>query len=219
LVYTYLGGLTSAVYNEVLQFFLIVLGIAPLVYIGLQEAGGWEGLVQNVDDAKLHLWKGMGSASTNPMGVDAFSMVFGLGFVLAFGYWCTDFLVVQRAMIARNLNEAQRTPIIAAVPKILMPAVVVLPGIILLALQKTTGGYALPTDANGGLNYNMALPVLLQNPFPSGILGVGITALIASFMSGMAGNVTAFNIAGISFIVCFVVTVLDSLFTKPKEES
>lgn len=193
LIYTYLGGLTSAVYNEVLQFFLIVLGILPLVFIGLDRVGGWEGIVQNVDNAKLHLWKGMSSPTTNPMGVDAFSLVFGLGFVLAFGYWCTDFLVVQRAMITRNLNEAQRTPIIAAVPKILMPAVVILPGILLLALQKTSGSYALPTDASGGVNYNMALPVMLQNLYPSGILGVGITALIASFMSGMAGNVTAFN--------------------------
>src|SRR5215217_9639586 len=193
LIYTYLGGLTSAVYNEVLQFFLIVLGIAPLVYLGMQQAGGWEGIVKNVEDAKLHVWKGMGSASTNPMGVDAFSLVFGLGFVLAFGYWCTDFLVVQRAMISRNLNEARRTPIIAAIPKILMPAIVIMPGIILLALQKTTTGFELPKTPNGDVNYNMTLPLLLQNLYPSGILGVGITALIASFMSGMAGNVTAFN--------------------------
>jgi solute:Na+ symporter, SSS family len=193
LVYTYLGGLTSAVYNEVLQFFLIVLGIAPLVYLGMQQAGGWEGIVQNVDNAKLHLWKGMDSAANNPMGVDAFSLVFGLGFVLAFGYWCTDFLVVQRAMISRNLNEARRTPIIAAVPKILMPAVVILPGIVLLALQSQSAGFELPKTANGDTNYNMTLPLLLQKLYPSGILGVGITALIASFMSGMAGNVTAFN--------------------------
>ncbi|RYY81123.1 MAG: Na+/galactose cotransporter, partial [Chitinophagaceae bacterium] len=128
----------------------------------------------------------------NKMGVDAFSMVFGLGFVLAFGYWCTDFLVVQRAMISRNLNEARRTPIIAAVPKILMPAVVILPGIILLALQKTGTGFELPLK-DGGPDYNMTLPLLLSKLYPSGILGVGITALIASFMSGMAGNVTAFN--------------------------
>ncbi|HEX8332862.1 MAG TPA: sodium:solute symporter family protein [Segetibacter sp.] len=193
LIYTYLGGLTSAVYNEVLQFFLIVLGIAPLVYLGMQMAGGWEGIVQNVDDAKLHLWKGMGSASTNPMGVDAFSLVFGLGFVLAFGYWCTDFLVVQRAMISRNLNEARRTPIIAAVPKIFMPLIVILPGIILLALQNTHAGFNLPLNANGETDYNMTLPLLLQKLYPSGLLGVGVTALIASFMSGMAGNVTAFN--------------------------
>jgi solute:Na+ symporter, SSS family len=193
LIYILLGGLTSAVYNEVLQFFLIVLGIAPLVYIGMQKVGGWEGIVKNVDNAKLHLWEGMGSASTNPMGVDAFSLVFGLGFVLAFGYWCTDFLVVQRAMISKNLNEARRTPIIAAVPKILMPAIVILPGLILLALQGQNMGFELPKTPNGDPNYNMTLPLLLQELYPSGILGIGITALIASFMSGMAGNVTAFN--------------------------
>ena len=193
LIYILLGGLTSAVYNEVLQFFLIVLGIAPLVYIGFHKAGGIDGIVQNVDNAKLHVWQGMAHASTNPMGVDAFSLIFGLGFVLAFGYWCTDFLVVQRAMISRNINDARRTPIIAAVPKIFMPIIVILPGILLLALQKTGTGFELPKTPSGDTNYNMALPVLLQNLYPSGILGVGITALIASFMSGMAGNVTAFN--------------------------
>src|SRR5438309_1818714 len=155
LIYILLGGLTSAVYNEVLQFFLIVLGIAPLVYIGMHQAGGWQGIMHNVDNAKLHLWKGMGSASTNPMGVDAFSLVFGLGFVLAFGYWCTDFLVVQRAMISRNLNAAQRTPIIAALPKIFMPLIVIMPGIIILALQKQFTGYQLPLQADGSVNYNM----------------------------------------------------------------
>ena len=193
LAYTFLGGLTSAVYNEVLQFFLIVLGVAPLVIIGMDKAGGWQGIVQHVAEAKMHVWKGMASASTNPMGVDAFSLVFGLGFVLAFGYWCTDFLVVQRAMISRNLNEAQRTPIIATLPKILMPAVVIMPGIILLALQSQFKGFELPVNAAGELDYNMALPVMLSKLYPNGILGVGITALIASFMSGMAGNVTAFN--------------------------
>ncbi|MBA2250010.1 MAG: sodium:solute symporter family protein [Chitinophagaceae bacterium] len=193
LVYTFLGGLTSAVYNEVLQFFLIVLGIAPLVYIGLIKAGGIQGIIHNVENAKLHVWKGMAHASTNPMGVDAVSLIFGLGFVLAFGYWCTDFLVVQRAMISRNLNAAQRTPIIAAVPKILMPAIVILPGIILLALQGQFTGFELPHNPSGQVDYNMALPTLLKNLYPNGILGVGITALIASFMSGMAGNVTAFN--------------------------
>ena len=193
LIYILLGGLTSAVYNEVLQFFLIVLGIAPLVYIGMQKVGGLEGIVQNVDNAKLHVWKGMGSASTNPMGVDAFSLIFGLGFVQSFGYWCTDFLVVQRAMISRNLNEARRTPLMAAFPKILMPAIVILPGIVLLALQNQSAGFDLPKNANGAVDYNMALPLLLQKLYPSGILGVGVTALIASFMSGMAGNVTAFN--------------------------
>lgn len=191
--YIFMGGLTSAVYNEVLQFFLIVLGIAPLVFLGLHKVGGWEGIVANVQDAKLHVWKGLDDPSHNPMGVDAFSMVFGLGFVLAFGYWCTDFLVVQRAMISKNLSDAQKTPIIAAIPKILMPAIVILPGIIILALQNKFLGFELPVNANGDANYNMVLPILLQKLYPNGILGVGITALIASFMSGMAGNVTAFN--------------------------
>jgi len=193
LVYTFLGGLTSAVYNEVLQFFLIVLGIAPLVYIGFHQAGGLDGIIANVENAKLHLWKGMAHASTNPMGTDAFSLIFGLGFVLAFGYWCTDFLVVQRAMISHNLNDARRTPLIAALPKMFMPLIVIVPGIILLALQKQFSGFELPLNANGQTDYNMTLPLLLSKLYPSGILGVGITALIASFMSGMAGNVTAFN--------------------------
>ncbi|HSV10694.1 MAG TPA: sodium:solute symporter family protein [Hanamia sp.] len=193
LAYTFLGGLTSAVYNEVLQFFLIVLGIAPLVYIGFHQVGGIDGILANVDNAKLHLWKGMSHASTNPMGTDAFSLIFGLGFVLAFGYWCTDFLVVQRAMISHNLNDARRTPIIAALPKIFMPLVVIVPGILLLALQKEFSGFELPLNTNGQTDYNMVLPLLLSKLYPSGILGVGITALIASFMSGMAGNVTAFN--------------------------
>lgn len=193
LLYTFLGGLTSAVYNEVLQFFLIVLGIAPLVYIGFHQAGGLDGIIANVENAKLHLWKGMAHASTNPMGTDAFSLIFGLGFVLAFGYWCTDFLVVQRAMISHNLNDARRTPLIAALPKIFMPLIVIVPGILLLALQKQFSGFELPLNANGQTDYNMTLPLLLSKLYPSGILGVGITALIASFMSGMAGNVTAFN--------------------------
>ncbi len=193
LIYTFLGGLTSAVYNEVLQFFLIVLGIAPLVYIGFHQAGGLDGIIANVENAKLHLWKGMAHSSTNPMGTDAFSLIFGLGFVLAFGYWCTDFLVVQRAMISHNLNDARRTPIIAALPKMFMPLIVIVPGILLLALQKQFSGFELPLNANGQTDYNMTLPLLLSKLYPSGILGVGITALIASFMSGMAGNVTAFN--------------------------
>jgi SSS family solute:Na+ symporter len=193
LAYTFLGGLTSAVYNEVLQFFLIVLGIAPLVYIGFHQVGGIDGILANVDHAKLHLWEGMSNSATNPMGTNAFSLIFGLGFVLAFGYWCTDFLVVQRAMISHNLNDARRTPIIAALPKIFMPLIVIVPGILLLALQKEFSGFELPLNPNGQTDYNMVLPLLLSKLYPSGILGVGITALIASFMSGMAGNVTAFN--------------------------
>ncbi len=194
MVYTLLGGLTSAVYNEVLQFFLIVLGIAPVVFIGLDKIGGWEGVVQNLSPKMTSTWKYMGSPEENPMGVDLGSMLFGLGFVLSFGYWCTDFLVVQRAMIAKNMSEAQRTPLIAAIPKMFIPFVVILPGVIAIALQTAGGDYQIPMKPDGSsLNYDLVIPSMLSSFYPTGLLGVGLTALIASFMSGMAGNVTAFN--------------------------
>lgn len=193
MVYIYLGGLTSAVYNEVLQFFLIVLGIAPVVIVGLHDVGGWEGIVSKLTPEMTSSWKYMGDASQNPMGVDTWSLVMGLGLAMSFGYWCTDFLVVQRAMIARNIAASQKTPIIAAVPKMLMPFIVIFPGLIAVALPYFTEGYALPTGADGGPDYNMALPSLLAHYYPEGLLGIGLTALLASFMSGMAGNVTAFN--------------------------
>jgi SSS family solute:Na+ symporter len=193
LAYTFLGGLTSAVYNEVLQFFLIVLGIAPLVYMGLHQVGGWDGVVARLPDSMTHAWKYMGDASDNPMGVNLWQMGMGLCFVLSFGYWCTDFLVVQRAMVARNMRSAQNTPLVAAFPKMLMPFIVIVPGLIAAVLMKEAGsGYMIP-QADGVTNYNMVLPSLLNHFYPSGILGVGLTALFASFMSGMAGNVTAFN--------------------------
>jgi SSS family solute:Na+ symporter len=134
----------------------------------------------------------MGSASENPMGVEVFSMITGLGFVLSFGYWCTDFLVVQRAMAAESMTAARRTPLLAAVPKALFPALVIVPGMIAIALHTERGGL-LPAAADGTPNYNLAIPVLLAHYLPSGLLGLGLTALMASFMSGMAGNVTAFN--------------------------
>lgn len=194
MVYTFLGGLTSAVYNEVLQFFLIVLGIAPLVILGLYKLGGFNGLAHHVQPQMLHIWKNLATAGDNTMGVNWWQMLSGLWFVLGFGYWCTDFLVVQRAMISRNLKAAQKTPIIAAFPKLFMPLIVILPGLIAVALQQMHGtGYALPLDTSGNPDYNMALPSLLGSIYPNGMLGVGLTALIASFMSGMAGNVTAFN--------------------------
>jgi SSS family solute:Na+ symporter len=196
LCYISLGGLTSAIYNEVLQFFLIVFGFAPLVFLGLRDVGGWAGLVARVPDTFTHSWKYMGSASANPMGVEWFGMAMGLGFVLSFGYWCTDFLVVQRAMAADSMNAARRTPLIAAVPKMLFPFLVILPGIIALGLttHPTPGTAPLLTmTADGTYDYNMALPLMLARYYPSGLLGLGLTALMASFMSGMAGNVTAFN--------------------------
>ena len=202
LVYVLLGGLSSAIYNEVLQFFLIVAGFLPLVYIGLRDAGGWSGIVATVPAPLTHAWRGFGSAATSPMGVDALGMAMGLGFVLSFGYWCTDFLVVQRAMAADSMAAARRTPLIAAFPKMLFPFLVILPGLIALSVNGGVipvklheGTNAIVLDALGRpqLDYDLVIPTLLLRYFPTGLLGLGLTALLASFMSGMAGNVTAFN--------------------------
>jgi SSS family solute:Na+ symporter len=192
LAYTYLGGLTSAIYNEVLQFFLIVVGFSPLAILSVHRAGGWSGIQQRLPDVMTHAWKYVGHADQNPMGVEAFGLVAGLGFVLSFGYWCTDFLVIQRAMAANSMSAARRTPLIAAIPKMIMPFIVILPGIAALALTKMGSGYALPAKG-AGYDYDQALTTLMAQFYPSGMLGVGLTALMASFMSGMAGNVTAFN--------------------------
>lgn len=279
LVYVLKGGLTSAIYTEVLQFFMIVLGFAPVVYLGLKDVGGWSAVkaqLQQVaaDPAALDLntktfapdawtsaWKPLlGGPSENPMGVDIFAMVFGLGFVLSFGYWCTNFLVVQRAMAAKDMGAARRTPLIAAVPKMVFPVLVILPGMLAVALasmsEKT--GFDMPkrsiptaaysqaietvktasldnidaavqklTEATGLkmnkgdvaaiVTANTATPLpdeaikeqlgkaVAENDYdgvilslvtrycPTGLLGLALTALLASFMSGMAGNVTAFN--------------------------
>jgi SSS family solute:Na+ symporter len=139
-----------------------------------------------------HTWTHVGSASQNPMGVEAFGLIAGLGFVLSFGYWCTDFLVVQRALAANSMSAARRTPLIASFPKMLMPFIVIVPGIAAVALMNMGIGYALPMK-NGGYNYDLTFTTLMAAFYPSGMLGVGLTALMASFMSGMAGNVTAFN--------------------------
>lgn len=193
LVYTFLGGLTSAIYNEVLQFFLIVLGFAPLAIFAVLKSGGWSGMAARLPEVMTHTWKYAGNASENPMGVEVFGLVAGLGFVLSFGYWCTDFLVVQRAMAAESMSAARRTPLIAAFPKMVMPFVVIVPGIAALALSHLGVGYAIPTKPGGGLDYDQTLTTLMAQFYPSGMLGLGLTALMASFMSGMAGNVTAFN--------------------------
>jgi len=196
LAYISLGGLASAIYNEVPQFFMIVFGFAPLVYLGLREVGGWEGLKAKIPETFAHSWTNLGSPAANPMGVEWFGLVMGLGFVLSFGYWCTDFLVVQRAMAADSMNAARKTPVIAAVPKMIFPFLVIVPGIIALGLTlHPVNGTApvLPLTASGGYDYNMALPMMMSRYYPAGLLGLGLTALLASFMSGMAGNVTAFN--------------------------
>lgn len=282
LLYVLKGGLTSAIYTEVLQFFMIVLGFAPVVYLGLKDAGGWTAVKERLagvavnpvaynlvgdanktfkPDAWTSAWTPLlGGPSANPMGVDLFAMVFGLGFVLSFGYWCTNFLVVQRAMAAKDMTAARNTPLVAAVPKMLFPLLVILPGMIALALSATAGKeYRLPqaiiTQAHmsraiasikqsvsrgidlataekslssaSGVSFNPAkIAALLKSPetlsvsdeklaihlqdavvndydgvilslvkryCPTGLLGLALTALLASFMSGMAGNVTAFN--------------------------
>ncbi|THD64384.1 sodium:solute symporter family protein [Phenylobacterium sp.] len=225
LVYIYLGGLRGAIYNEVLQFFLIVAGFAPLVWLGLKQVGGWPGLETTLGPSYTQAWHGMAHAATNRLGVDWFGLSMGLGFVLSFGYWCTDFLVVQRALAADSMTAARRTPLIAAGVKMFIPFIVILPGLIAIALTAApdkAGATAHPTaaaghvqqhdpgvipikidaatgkpmlDAKGNpqLDYDLATPNLLLRYFPTGMLGVGLTALLASFMSGMAGNVTAFN--------------------------
>jgi SSS family solute:Na+ symporter len=219
--YILLGGLTSAIYNEVVQFFLIVAGFLPLVWLGLKNVGGWQGLKANLDPSYTHSWLGMSNAHTNRLGVEWFGLTMGLGFVLSFGYWCTDFLVIQRAMAANSMNSARCTPLIAAFPKMLFPFLVILPGLIAIALPtqnlahlaggttaiqgQAEGRGLIPAkmDASGQplrdkdgtveLDYDLATPNMLLHYFPTGILGLGLTALLASFMSGMAGNVTAFN--------------------------
>lgn len=281
LVYVLKGGLTSAIYTEVLQFFMIVLGFAPVVYLGLKDVGGWSAITTNLSqvstnpvaqnlsdkafsaDAWTSAWNPLlaGSAN-NPMGVDLFAMVFGLGFVLSFGYWCTNFLVVQRAMAAKNMTSARNTPLIAAVPKMIIPVLVILPGMIAAVLGNMQGkNYRLPQaeidkdkypaivqvlkaepvaaadnaqavkalskklgDAAGvsffepklaalsasartmdepalrtaiqdavANDYDGVILSLVKRYCPTGLLGLALTALLASFMSGMAGNVTAFN--------------------------
>jgi SSS family solute:Na+ symporter len=223
--YVLLGGLSSAIYNEVLQFFLIVAGFLPLVYLGMRDVGGWEGLRTTLPPAFMHVWRGMGSPETNPMGVEVLGLSMGLAFVLSFGYWCTDFLVVQRAMAADSMSAARRTPLIGAFPKMMFPFLVILPGLIALAaspartgapvslssattgqaaaapasgiipykIDESSGAVARDKDGKPQLDYDLAIPVMLLHYFPAGMLGLGLTALLASFMSGMAGNVTAFN--------------------------
>jgi len=280
LVYVLKGGLTSAIYTEVLQFFMIVLGFAPVVYLGLKDVGGYHamaGVLSSVatNPSALHLrdpgisysagawtsaWRTLLSGpANNPMGVDWFAMVFGLGFVLSFGYWCTNFLVVQRAMAARNMTAARNTPLVAAVPKMLFPALVILPGMIAVALMAIPSkGYRIPApildnavcaraqavvasaaqepaeqafkevsaavgrhmdpakvaalvadyaakpmaeaafndrlwNAVNEYDYDGVILSLVRRYCPTGLLGLALTGLLASFMSGMAGNVTAFN--------------------------
>ncbi len=202
LAYTYLGGLSSAIYNEVLQFFIIVIGLFPLVFLSLKDAGGWAGMSDTLAEVAVgkgfeagawtQMWAHTGSSTSNPMGVEWFGILMGLGFVLSFGYWCTNFLVVQRAMAANSMNAARKTPLIGALPKIFIPFLVIVPGMAAMALA-SKGTLSLELMPDGSPNYNSVITSMLSHYYPSGILGLGLTALLASFMSGMAGNVSAFN--------------------------
>src|SRR5689334_626786 len=193
LVYITLGGLTSAIYNEVLQFFIIVAALLPLTLVALHDMGGWGGLQDKVKgsalkEGGLHAWQGLGIGSvTNPIDANWIAIVFGLGFVLSFGYWTTNFAEVQRALSAKNLSAAQRTPLIGAYPKIFIPALTVIPGLVALVTVHGLGG----KDPN--LQYNNAIPLLIGHYFPEGMLGLAVTGLLAAFMAGVAANVTSFN--------------------------
>ncbi len=195
LVYLTLGGLTSAVYNEVLQFFVIVAALLPLTLIGLHALGGIHGIENKVKhmtklgSAGLHAWRGLSiHHPTNPLMSSWIGVVFGLGFVLGFGYWTTNFAEVQRALSARNLSASRRTPLIGAYPKIFLPAIIILPG--LMALITVHG---LGVGKAVGNQYNTAIPHLIGQYFPEGMLGVAVAGLLAAFMAGVAANVTAFN--------------------------
>jgi SSS family solute:Na+ symporter len=298
LLYVLKGGLTSAIYTEVLQFFMIVLGFAPVVYLGLKDVGGWHKMTTSlqtvaVDPSALYLkdagttyasnawtsaWQPvLAGAAHNPMGVDWFAMIFGLGFVLSFGYWCTNFLVVQRAMAAKNMTAARNTPLVAAVPKMFFPFLVIVPGMIAAALCTLPDkGYripppilseatytkaidavkaASPTDSAAAIksvgealgtkvaadkitslvaanaaskltdaqikqgvynsiaenDYDGVILSLVKKYCPPGMLGLALTALLASFMSGMAGNVTAFN-------TVFTYDLYQAYFAKGKSD-
>ena len=193
LTYITLGGLSSAIYNEVIQFFVIVAALGALVTVALIDVGGFSGLADRVKESPLgepglHAWEGMGVGGNNPIGADWVATVFGLGFVLSFGYWTTNFAEVQRALSAKDMNAAQRTPLIGAFPKLFIPVLVVIPGLVALVTVKDFG-----TGSAEIQQYNNAIPALIGQYLPSGMLGLAVTALIAAFMAGVAANVSAFN--------------------------
>jgi solute:Na+ symporter, SSS family len=196
-IYVALGGLRSAIFNEVLQFMLIWAGALLIPILGLIEAGGWGPLkaqiIHNTSIEYVHLWRYLGHFATNPEGIHWTGVLFGQGLVISFGYWTTDFLVVQRLLSAKDLRAAKMAPIIGAAFKMFVPFIVILPGLLALAVLpfKLTG--ASVAAATGGHSYNEVLPLMLARYCGPGLLGLGVTALIAGFMSGMAGNVSAFS--------------------------
>ena len=196
-VYVTLGGLRSAIFNEVLQFILIWAGALLIPILGLIEVGGFRQLrdrvAANASVEYTHMWSTLGSFSDNPMGIHWTGIVFGLGFIISFGYWTTDFLVVQRVLAAKDLRSAKMAPIIGAAFKMFVPAIVILPGLLGLALLPMKLLPESQAIATGGHSYNEVLPLMLARYCGPGLMGLGITALIAGFMSGMAGNVSAFS--------------------------
>lgn len=197
LFYITLGGLSSAIYNEVLQFFVIVAGLVPLTIVGLHRVHGWSGLkdalanTQGISNLHLSAWQGTAIGDvTNPIGANWLAIVLGLGFVLSFGYWTTNFTEVQRAFSAKNMSAARRTPLIGAFPKVFIPLIVVVPGLIGAAVL---GNQLAAQPVGDQISYNEVIPKLMQMYLPSGVLGVAVTGLMASFMAGMAANVSSFN--------------------------
>jgi len=193
LVYITLGGLTSAIYNEVLQFFIIVASLLPLTLVALHDMGGWGGLQEKIKagplkEGGLHAWQGLGIGNvTNPIDANWLGIVLGLGFVLSFGYWTTNFAEVQRALSAKSMSAARRTPLIGAYPKIFIPALTIIPGLVALVTVKGLGGKGVDQQ------YNTAIPALISHYLPEGMLGLAVTGLLAAFMAGVAANVTSFN--------------------------
>ncbi|MBW8749476.1 MAG: sodium:solute symporter family protein, partial [Acidobacteria bacterium] len=203
-LYVMLGGLRSAIINEVLQFVLIWAGAALVPILGLIEAGGWTNLKHQIaaqigNESYMHLWANTGSFQGNAMGIHWTGLVFGLGFVISFGYWTTDFLVVQRVLSANNLRAAKMAPIIGAIFKMAVPLIVILPGVLAIAVLRNPDGTLMHLVSEseairtGQHSFNEALPLMLVRYCGPGLLGLGITALVAGFMSGMAGNVSAFS--------------------------
>nr|WP_169576347.1 sodium:solute symporter family protein [Nocardioides halotolerans] len=210
LSYITLGGLSAAIYNEVLQFFVIVASLAPLTLLGLHRVGGWDGLTDKITEAaaddksggvtaaqQLNSWPGNALSGFDSDLWSVVGIVFGLGFVLSFGYWTTNFVEVQRAMASNSISSARKTPIIGAFPKMFVPFITIFPGMIAAVLvteiSKTKAGDAVPGGASGDVKFNDSLLFLMKEVLPNGLLGVAITGLLAAFMAGMAANISAFN--------------------------
>jgi SSS family solute:Na+ symporter len=209
LSYITLGGLSAAIYNEVLQFFVIVASLAPLTLLGLHRVGGWDGVTDGITKAaegnpniapaeqQLNSWPGNALSGFESDFWSVVGIVFGLGFVLSFGYWTTNFVEVQRAMASDSISSARKTPIIGAFPKMFVPFITIIPGMIAAVLvteiAKTKAGEVVPGGASGDVKFNDSLLYLMRDVLPNGLLGIAITGLMAAFMAGMAANVSAFN--------------------------